>query len=128
MVLYEVYKVASGHDNTAGYQTFTVEPHMPRIDPGIFRISNSKSILQDGERSGIWMWGPKVPDSVNQDVRSKCGLTSAFSALATVRLPTNADRSTWDDFNCTLFLPDEAEFRRLGWEGLVVQLLYLDEV
>lgn len=115
-------KIATGYDNTAGYQYFTVDPWMPRLAPGIRRVSLSMKVSEDGYKSFVLHWEPKVPDSVNQDVRTKTGLTAGVvGAAVTIYLPTNENRNTWDDYNAYVTMPDEAEYERRGWKGLVVQ-------
>lgn len=127
MVSYEVVKVAAGHNNAAGLTAFTLAPHTPAIYPAVRYITGGLILAQKGYRSSQLEWVPKVPQSVKTDVLTKCGLTAdTFSALATIRLPTNANRETWANFNCTLVRPDDDEFERSGWKGFIIQVLFLD--
>lgn len=125
----ERVKVATGHNNAVGFVEFLVDPWTANILPGIVRFSLSLVVKRDGLRSAELRWVPKVPDWVNQDVRAKCGLTgTTISALVTARLPDNANRATFSNFNATAYLPGEAEYERKGWSGLVVQLLFLEPI
>lgn len=129
MVSYEVVKVAAGHNNAAGLTAFTLAPHTPVINPAARYITGGLTIAQKGYRSSRLEWVPKVPQSIKTNVLSVCGLTGdTFSALATIRLPTNADRSTWANFNCTLVRPDDDEFERSGWKDFIIQVLFLDAI
>lgn len=124
-------KVATGHNNTAGYVTFTMaeSPWIARINFGIIRLAMSEIALEDGDRWAEFRWLPKVPDSINQSVRSKFGLTGyTLSANVTVHLPTNAARSTFADFNGLAVLDNSAEYERKGWSGLVIAVLFLDAI
>ncbi len=122
-------KVATGHNNTGGYQEFTVPPWTPRLIPGIRRIAVSGKVNESGYPYTILRWDPKVPDSVNTDVRTKTGLTAGIAgADVTIYLPTNENRDVWDDFNGYATMPDEAEFERRGWKGLAVYIYFLEAV
>lgn len=126
----ERVKIAVGHNNTGGLATFLVDPWTPRLIPGIVRASMSKKISEDGNRSTELRWGPKVPNEVNVDVRTKAGLTATTisGVNVTVRLPLNTNRDTWANFNGVAFMPEEAEFQRSGWEGLLVRILFLESI
>lgn len=129
MVAYERIKVATGHNNTGGYQFFTVDPNTPRVNFGIVHVAISGKVSEDGDRSAVSQWLPKVPDSVIQDVCSKTGLShTTISANVTVYLPSNANRGTWSSYNAVCYIPPEAEYRLRGWEGFIVQWLFLDPI
>lgn len=122
-------KVATGHNQAANLAAFLVEPWLPRIEPGIVRIAMSGKITEDGNKSAILRWHPKVPQSVKTDALTRCGLLSATYALVTVHLPGNRDRTTFTNWNATAFLDESADqFRHRGWEGFEIQLLFLEAI
>lgn len=120
-------QIADGHDNTAGYARFLVDPWTPIVQPGIQRVSMSLSVSEDGARSTVLRWLPKVPQSVVDDVMSKCGLTSALTNEVTIYLPTNKDRDTWVDYNALAYWDENSEWERKG-RPLEVQILFLETV
>lgn len=125
----ERVKVATGHNNAAGLAEFMFDPWMPGIKPGIVRISISGEVREDGKPSAEFRWSPKVPDSVIQDARTKCGLTGTIiQAKVTVRLPTNTNRTTFANYNATAFIDGEAEYEREGWKDFVIKLLFLEAI
>lgn len=128
-ISWEEVKVAAGHNNAAGLTAFTLEPHTPVIRPAVRYIKGDLTIGNKGKLSTQLEWVPKVPQSIKTNVLSVCGLTgSTFSALATIRLPSNANRATWANYNCTLVRPDDDEFVRLGWTGFIIQVLFLEAI
>lgn len=119
--------IADGHNNQAGYAAFAVDPWVPAITPGIRRLSVSGLISEDGHKSAELRWMPKVPNSVVADARTKAGLTGgAIMNEVTVYLPTNEDRTTWEDFNATAYAPEEDEYERGGWQPFLIRLLFLE--
>lgn len=127
-------KVAVGHNNAAGLVNFAspptgVDPNTPAVQHGIIHIAISGKVSEDGDRSAIWQWSPKVPSSVKLDALTKCGLSNTtISANVTVRLPSNADRTVWANYNAVAYSPTEDEYARRGWTGFVIQLLFLDPI
>lgn len=123
-------QIADGHDNMAGYQRFLTDPWTPQLVPGIQRISLAGVPSEDGFYTTELRWLPKVPQSVVSDVLTKCGLSAAaLSNEVTLYLPTNEDRSTWDDFNATVWWSNKAdsEFERSG-RPLIIGVLALETI
>lgn len=120
----EYTKIAQNHNNAAGLARFDTDPWVARVNPGIFRISLSLKVYQDGDQSVELRWLPKVPNSVKTDALSKCGLTSAVYANVTIRLPSNKDRSSYANYNgiATYLQEDEYERRGSGFTILVFNL------
>jgi len=122
-------KAATGHNQAASLTVFLVEPWMPQIEPGIVRISMSKKITEDGNKSCRLLWVPKIPTSVKTDALTKLGLTSALYALVTVHLPGNRARTTFSNWNATAFYDESVDrFKFGGWEGFEVQLLFMEAI
>lgn len=121
----ERIKVATGHNNAAGFVQFAYfEPWLSHQIPGLFRVSMDSVIVEDGNRSAPLIFGLKVPNKVKVDALSKTGLTSATYALGTVRLPSNKDRTSYSNFNCTFFYDHTDEYERRG-SGFTIQCLFL---
>lgn len=110
----EYVLIATGHNNAAGFVRFKVAPWMPRIVPGVFRVSLSLTAKEDGSRSVDLIWSPKIPNAVKVDALTKCGLASTLYANVTVRLPTNKDRTVYSNFNGTAFWNEAEEYERRG--------------
>lgn len=123
--LTEQIKVATGHNNAAGFTTFLVEPWLPHIIPGIVTVALSQVVFKDGNASADLIWGPKVTNAVKVDALSKCGLSSATYALVTVRLRSNRNRATYSNYNATAYYPEEDDFERRGATGFLIRLLFL---
>lgn len=134
MVAFERPKVAAGHNNAAGLANFAsipngVDPSTKTLLDGIIHISVSGKVVEDGDRSAIWSWEGKIPSVVKLDALTKCGLSNTTkSALVTARLPSNADRTVWANYNCTAFYPADDEFHMGGWTGFEIRLLFLDAI
>lgn len=126
----EVKKIAAGHNNAGGLAAFLVEPWLPHIIPGPLTIGLSGVVSENGWRSAALRWGPKVPNHVKVDALSKAGLTSGAtvaSALVTVRLPSNKDRTSYANYNATAYYDQSDEFERKG-SGFEIMLLNLEAI
>lgn len=134
MVVYERPKVAAGHNNAAGLANFAsppsgVDPSTKVVLDGIIHISVSGKVNEDGDRSAVWVWDGKIPSAVKLDALTKCGLSNTTkSANVTARLPSNADRTVWANYNAVAFYPAEDEFHMGGWTGFEIRLLFLDAI
>lgn len=122
-------KIAQGHNNAAGLIRIPVypvfDPWVPRIIPGLFRVSLSQTIKEDGYRSANLILNPKVPYSVKAAVLAACGLSdSVLYALGTVRLPGNIDHRVYANYDCTFFYAHEDESERRG-SGFYIACLFL---
>lgn len=127
---HEKIKIAAGNNNAGGLAAFLVEPWMPRIVPGPLAIGLSGVVSENGWRSAELRWEPKVPNSVKVDALSKAGLTSGStvaSALVTVRLPSNKNRTSYANYNATAWYDEEDEFERSG-SGFVIHLIELEAI
>lgn len=131
---YERPKVAVGHNNAAGLVNFAsppngVDPNTPAVQDGIIHIAISGKVSEDGDRSSEFRWPTKIPSVVKLDALTKCGLShTTKSANVTVRLPSNADRTVWANYNAVAFYPADDEFLMGGWTGFSIQLLFLDAI
>jgi hypothetical protein len=126
----EEIKIATGHNNAAGFVTFLVEPWCPQIAPGPLVIGLSGVVSENGWRSAELRWHPKVPNSIKVDALNKAGLTSGAtvqSVLVTVRLPSNKDRTVYANYNATAFYDESDEFERSG-SGFEITLLKLEAI
>lgn len=110
----EYVLIATGHNNAAGFVRFKVTPWLPRVLPGIQRLSMSRKATEDGKRSAPLFWSPKVPNAIKVDALTKCGLTSVLYANVTIRLPSNKDRTVWANYNGVAYYDESDEFERSG--------------
>lgn len=124
-------QIADGHNNTAGYQRFVVDPWTPRIEPGIQRISMAPSFSEHGWRSVELRWTPKIPQRSWQDtvgsILTACGLNNALSNEVTVSLPTNKARLTFQDYNGLALWDEQSDFEREGRE-LIIRIIDLEAI
>lgn len=126
----EVKKIATGHNNASNLVAFLVEPWLPQIIPGPLTIGLSGVVSENGWRSAELRWSPKVPNHVKVDALNKAGLSSGAtvaSALVTVRLPSNKDRTSYGNYNATAYYDQSDEFERKG-SGFKITLLNLQEI
>lgn len=120
-------QVATGHDNTASYTRFLYDPLVRRIETGILRFSVSGLVGEDGERSCVLEWVPEVPNAARTDAMTKLGLATATLSPITISLPTNKDRSAYQDYNASAVWFEEDDYEG-GGGPLRVRVLYLESI
>lgn len=123
----EYVLIATGHNQAANLARFKVDPWCPRIITGLFRISLSNVVVEDGDRSVALFWAPKVPAAIKIDALSRTGLTSAVYANVTVRLPSNKARTTYANYNGIAFHDEADEYERRG-SGFQILIFDLEAI
>lgn len=127
----EKVRIASGHNQAGSLADFLVEPLVAQIVPGRIQIGLDGAPGEDGWRSADLQWRPAVPNRVKVDALSKCGLTSGTtvrSGNVTVRLPSNADRTVYANYNALAVYAEDDQTENGKTTGFHIQLLNLTAI
>lgn len=97
------YKVAIGHNNTAGLTDITPQPRTPRLLPGEVIYAASGLVYEDGAYTTRLLYNA-LSWSAYTALLAQFGLTSAKSAAVTLRLRKDTD-NTFANYNAILVRP-----------------------
>ena len=108
-----VIQIAVGHDNTAGYQAFSVEPHTQGVEYPRELVTPTQ-VYDDGQPFATLRFAALDAPDYLVDL-TKAGVYSAKTALVTVRLPAD-NRVGYADWNGQAVRPKPGSDRR--WDVL----------
>lgn len=113
------YKIAAGHNNAAGLTLLDPQPRTPGLFIPRLIATPSGEVYEDGAYYTEWVYVyRKYTYLFNSQegvvsLLSQTGLSSASSALVTVRLREND--GTWFNANATIIRPRlQGDFERIG--------------
>lgn len=124
----ERIKIASGHNNAAGYAVLQPQPRFEGLVYPRERVAADGSWARDGALMGELIWPNALEDLDLDTILDNAGLTgiTIASALVTVRLPDRTWTS-WADYNAVAKnVTHQRDARRgqLRYEGGVTLKLF----
>lgn len=120
------YKWADGFNNAGGLIALNPQPATPVIKPGRLTESLDNSVFGDGFDNTDLLYS-QVTDTQFGSLLTQLGLSlSVRSNDGTISLPTNADRTSFANYNATVKMLEDPTYEKGFWNDVIFHVVIIE--